>query len=110
MRLRFAAGNRQRRNRDPGLYGAARGVGASKPLRGADHRLAAHDNQTAVLIETLRKLSREPLGACNIFADPDHAAAAIAARNIRFRSQGETLENIGLRRENLDWGRTSPAN
>ena len=63
----------------PGLM-ATRREYADAPAAGrrADHRLAAHDVQTAVLIETLVALGAEVRWAsCNIFSTQDHAAAAV---------------------------------
>ena len=50
--------------------------------------------QTACLIETLVELGAEVRWAsCNIFSTQDHAAAAMAARDIPvFAVKGETLE------------------
>ena len=63
--------------------------------------------QTAVLIETLVELGAEVRWAsCNIFSTQDHAAAAIAARNIPvFAVKGETLEEYWeYTHRILEWG------
>lgn len=64
--------------------------------------------QTAVLIETLKKLgARVRWCSCNIFSTQDHAAAAIAkagSANV-FAWKGETLsEYWELTLRALDWG------
>src|SRR5947208_9410690 len=68
----------------PGLMALREEFGASKPLKGA--RITGSldmTTQTAVLIETLIELGAELRWAsCNIFSTQDHAAAAIASRNI----------------------------
>ncbi|MGN6590663.1 MAG: adenosylhomocysteinase, partial [Sphingomicrobium sp.] len=68
----------------PGLMALRDEFGASKPLKGARITGSLHMTiQTAVLIETLVELGAEVRWAsCNIFSTQDHAAAAIAARNI----------------------------
>src|SRR5690349_24952507 len=68
----------------PGLMALRAEFGASKPLKGARITGSLHMTiQTAVLIETLVELGAEVRWAsCNIFSTQDHAAAAIAARNI----------------------------
>src|SRR5947208_12348457 len=92
----------------PGLMALREEFGASKPLKGARITGSLHMTiQTAVLIETLIKLGAEVRWAsCNIFSTQDHAAAAIAARNIPvFAIKGETLEdywNYVVRI--FDWG------
>ena len=64
-------------------------AGVAAARRRADHRLAAHDVQTAVLIETLVALGAEVRWAsCNIFSTQDHAAAAIAAGRASRSSPG----------------------
>ncbi len=79
----------------PGLMSIREKYAASKPL--ADVRIMGSLHmtiQTAVLIETLDALGAEVRWAsCNIFSTQDHAAAAIAARDIAvFAWKGETLE------------------
>src|SRR3954465_8259995 len=79
----------------PGLMALRDEFGTSKPLKGARITGWLHMTiQTAVLIETLLELGAEVRWAsCNIFSTQDHAAAAIAARNIPvFAWKGETLE------------------
>src|SRR5438105_11725887 len=80
----------------PGLMALREECGGSKPLKGARITGSLHMTiQTAVLIETLIELGAEVRWAsCNIFSTQDHAAAAIAARNIPvFATKGETLED-----------------
>ena len=80
----------------PGLMALRNEFGASKPLKGARITGSLHMTiQTAVLIETLVELGAEVRWAsCNIFSTQDHAAAAIAARNIPvFAIKGETLQD-----------------
>ena len=98
----------------PGLMALRDEFGASKPLKGARITGSLHMTiQTAVLIETLVDLGAEVRWAsCNIFSTQDHAAAAIAARNIPvFAIKGETLEdywNYVVRI--FDWGRDTTCN
>ena len=68
----------------PGLIALREEFGKSKPLTGARIAGCLHMTiQTAVLIETLTELGAEVRwSSCNIFSTQDHAAAAIAARNI----------------------------
>lgn len=68
----------------PGLMALRKEFGASKPLKGAKIAGCLHMTiQTAVLIETLIELGAEVRwSSCNIFSTQDHAAAAIAAKNI----------------------------
>jgi adenosylhomocysteinase len=68
----------------PGLMALRREYGPSKPLKGAKIAGCLHMTiQTAVLIETLIDLGAEVRwSSCNIFSTQDHAAAAIAAKNI----------------------------
>lgn len=68
----------------PGLMALRREYGPSKPLKGAKIAGCLHMTiQTAVLIETLIELGAEVRwSSCNIFSTQDHAAAAIAAKNI----------------------------
>ena len=63
--------------------------------------------QTAVLIETLEKLGASLRWAsCNIFSTQDHAAAAIASKNIPvFAKKGETLTEYWQYVDKIfDWG------
>jgi len=67
----------------------------AQPLKGAKILGCIHMTiQTAVLIETLIELGAEVRwSSCNIFSTQDHAAAAIAARDISvYAWKGETLE------------------
>jgi adenosylhomocysteinase len=68
----------------PGLMALRQKHGKDKPLAGARIAGSLHMTiQTAVLIETLIELGAEVRWAsCNIFSTQDHAAAAIAAKNI----------------------------
>ncbi|MEA3012675.1 MAG: adenosylhomocysteinase, partial [Sphingomonadales bacterium] len=92
----------------PGLMALREEFGASKPLTGARITGSLHLTiQTAVLIETLIELGAEVRWAsCNIFSTQDHAAAAIAARNIPvFATKGETLEDYwDYAARIFDWG------
>ena len=79
----------------PGLMAIREELGPSKPLKGARIAGSLHMTiQTAVLIETLIDLGAEVRWcSCNIFSTQDHAAAAIAAKNIPvFAWKGETEE------------------
>ncbi len=81
----------------PGLMALREEYGPSKPLQGARVAGCLHMTiQTAVLIETLIALGAEVRwSSCNIFSTQDHAAAAIAARNIPvFAWKGETEEEF----------------
>ena len=69
----------------------------SKPLSGARGTGCLHMTiQTAVLIETLIDLGAEvSWSSCNIFSTQDHAAAAIAAKNIPvFAWKGMSDKNL----------------
>jgi len=80
----------------PGLMALRREFGTSQPLKGARITGSLHMTiQTAVLIETLVDLGADVRWAtCNIFSTQDHAAAAIAARNIPvFAIKGESLQD-----------------
>lgn len=80
----------------PGLMALRKEYASKKPLAGARIAGSLHMTiQTAVLIETLVALGAEVRWAsCNIFSTQDHAAAAIAARNIPvFAYKGESLED-----------------
>lgn len=79
----------------PGLMALRETHGKTKPLKGARIAGCIHMTiQTAVLIETLIELGAEVRwSSCNIFSTQDHAAAAIAAKNIPvFAWKGETEE------------------
>src|ERR1700746_2553294 len=78
----------------PGLVAVRDEFGAAKPLTGARIVGCLHMTiQTAVLIETLVELGATVRWAsCNISSTQDHAAAAIAARDIPvFAKKGESL-------------------
>ena len=79
----------------PGLMATRSKYGVERPLQGVRIMGSLHMTiQTAVLIETLVDLGAEVRWvSCNIFSTQDHAAAAIAARNIPvYAWKGETLE------------------
>ena len=79
----------------PGLMATREKYGVEKPLQGVRIMGSLHMTiQTAVLIETLTALGAEVRWvSCNIFSTQDHAAAAMAAREIPvFAWKGETLE------------------
>jgi adenosylhomocysteinase len=79
----------------PGLMALREEFAASRPLAGARIVGCLHMTiQTAVLIETLIELGATVRwSSCNIFSTQDHAAAAIAARQIPvFAWKGETEE------------------
>jgi adenosylhomocysteinase len=81
----------------PGLMALREKHSQEKPLAGARIAGCLHMTiQTAVLIETLIALGAEVRwSSCNIFSTQDHAAAAIAARNIPvFAWKGETEEEF----------------
>jgi adenosylhomocysteinase len=98
----------------PGLMALRKEYGSSKPLKGARITGSLHMTiQTAVLIETLEELGAEIRWAsCNIFSTQDHAAAAIAARNIPvFAIKGETLEEYwDYVTRIFDWGQDTTCN
>ncbi len=98
----------------PGLMALREEFGASKPLKGARITGSLHMTiQTAVLIETLIELGAKIRWAsCNIFSTQDHAAAAIAARNIPvFAIKGETLEEYwDYAARIFDWGQDETCN
>ncbi|WP_394808470.1 adenosylhomocysteinase [Nitrosomonas sp.] len=80
----------------PGLMALRKEYANQKPLAGARIAGSLHMTiQTAVLIETLVALGAEVRWAsCNIFSTQDHAASAIAAKNIPvFAYKGESLED-----------------
>jgi adenosylhomocysteinase len=77
----------------PGLMALRQEFGAAQPLKGARIIGCLHMTvQTAVLIETLIALGAEVRwSSCNIFSTQDHAAAAMAARQVPvFAWKGET--------------------
>ena len=77
----------------PGLMALRDRYKKTKPLQGARITGCLHMTiQTAVLIETLMELGATiRWSSCNIFSTQDHAAAAIAAKNIPvFAWKGET--------------------
>lgn len=79
----------------PGLMALRREYADQCPLAGARIAGSLHMTvQTAVLIETLAALGAELRWAsCNIYSAQDHAAAAMAAKNIPvFARKGETLD------------------
>ena len=79
----------------PGLMAIREEYNSKKPLKGAKIIGCLHMTiQTAVLIETLVTLGAEVRwSSCNIFSTQDHAAAAIAKKNIPvFAWKGETEE------------------
>jgi adenosylhomocysteinase len=98
----------------PGLMALREEFGASKPLSGARITGSLHMTiQTAVLIETLVDLGADVRWAsCNIFSTQDHAAAAIAARNIPvFAIKGETLDDYWDYVVRIfDWGQNETCN
>ncbi|PSJ18495.1 adenosylhomocysteinase [Nitrosomonas supralitoralis] len=80
----------------PGLMALRAEYASQKPLAGACIAGSLHMTiQTAVLIETLVELGAEVRWAsCNIFSTQDHAAAAIATKNIPvFAYKGESLSD-----------------
>jgi adenosylhomocysteinase len=79
----------------PGLMSIRKKYAATKPLKGARITGSLHMTiQTAVLIETLIDLGGDVRWAsCNIFSTQDHAAAALAVKDIPvFAWKGETLD------------------
>ena len=79
----------------PGLMALRKEFKGKFPLKGAKILGCLHMTiQTAVLIETLIALGAEVRwSSCNIFSTQDHAAAAIAAKDIPvFAWKGETEE------------------
>ena len=79
----------------PGLVACKELYGKDKPLKGAKIAGCLHMTiQTAVLIETLIELGATVRWAsCNIFSTQDHAAAAMAFKNIPvFAKKSETLK------------------
>ena len=92
----------------PGLMAVREKYSANKPLKGARISGSLHMTiQTAVLIETLRKLGAQVRWAsCNIFSTQDHAAAAIAKTGVPvFAWKGESLaEYWWCTQKALDFG------
>ncbi|MDG6229785.1 MAG: adenosylhomocysteinase [Candidatus Thermoplasmatota archaeon] len=92
----------------PGLMAIREKYGPKKPLKGARITGSLHMTiQTAVLIETLRELGALVRWAsCNIYSTQDHAAAAIAQKDISvFAWKGETLKEYWwCTRKALDFG------
>src|ERR1035437_10139134 len=81
----------------PGLMALRRELKGKHPLKGARIVGCLHmTSQTGVLIETLIDLGAEVRwSSCNIFSTQDHAASAIAAKNIAvFACKGETEEEF----------------
>lgn len=81
----------------PGLMALRAEYGESKPLQGARIAGCLHMTiQTAVLIETLIALGATVRwSSCNVFSTQDHAAAAIASKNIPvFAWKGESEEEF----------------
>ena len=79
----------------PGLMQIREEYQSKQPLKGARIAGCIHMTiQTAVLIETLIALGAEVRwSSCNIFSTQDHAAAALAVKNIPvFAWKGETEE------------------
>ena len=84
-------------NEMPGLMSLRKEYGGIKPLKGANIIGCLHMTiQTAVLIETLIMLgARVRWSSCNIFSTQDHAAAALAVKNIPiFAWKGETEKDF----------------
>lgn len=93
----------------PGLMALRKEFGETKPLKGARIAGCLHMTiQTAVLIETLIELGAEVRwSSCNIFSTQDHAAVAIAARDIPvFAWKGETEEEFNwcIEQTIIGWG------
>ena len=82
-------------NEMPGLMEMQKRFGESQPLKAARIAGCLHMTiQTAVLIQTLRKLGAEVAwSSCNIFSTQDHAAAAVAVWGVPvFAWKGENVE------------------
>ena len=80
----------------PGLMSLREEFGSKKPLKGARIAGCLHMTiQTAVLIETLIELGADiRWSSCNIFSTQDHAAAALAAKEVPiFAWKDETEED-----------------
>jgi adenosylhomocysteinase len=92
----------------PGLMALREEYRGKQPLKGARIAGSLHMTiQTAVLIETLKKLGAEVRWAsCNIFSTQDHAAAAIAAAGVPvFAYKGESLpEYWDFTHRIFEWG------
>ncbi|HBH51236.1 MAG TPA: adenosylhomocysteinase, partial [Planctomycetaceae bacterium] len=86
-------------NEMPGLMALRKKYGPLKPLAGARIAGCLHMTiQTAVLIETLIELGATVRwSSCNIFSTQDHAAAAIAAKNIA------VFAWKGMNEQEFDW-------
>jgi len=83
------------RNEMPGLIAIREKYKGESPLKGARISGCIHMTiQTAILIETLVELGADVRwSSCNIYSTQDHAAAAIAAKDIPvFAWKGETEE------------------
>jgi len=81
----------------PGLMALRQEYAGKAPLKGARIAGCLHMTiQTAVLIETLLELGAEVRwSSCNIFSTQDHAAAAIAAKDLPvFAWKGETEDEF----------------
>jgi adenosylhomocysteinase len=91
----------------PGLMALREKYATENPLKGARVAGSLHMTiQTAVLIETLIDLGAEVRWAsCNIFSTQDHAAAAIAARDIPvYAWKGESLDDYWQYTHNImEW-------
>jgi adenosylhomocysteinase len=98
----------------PGLMALRKKYGPMKPLKGARIAGCLHMTvETAVLIETLIELGAEVRwSSCNIFSTQDHAAAALAAKNIAvFAWKGETTEEFDwCIEQTLFWPDQKPLN
>ena len=92
----------------PGLIAIRQEYGPAQPLRGARICGSLHMTiQTAVLIETLKRLGADVRWAsCNIYSTQDHAAAAVAAAGIPvFAVKGETLRDYwDYQHRIFEWG------
>ncbi len=81
----------------PGLMALRQEYAGKAPLKGARIAGCLHMTiQTAVLIETLLELGAElRWSSCNIFSTQDHAAAAVAAKDLPvFAWKGETEDEF----------------
>jgi adenosylhomocysteinase len=98
----------------PGLMALRKKYGPTKPLAGARIAGCLHMTvETAVLIETLLELGAAVRwSSCNIFSTQDHAAAALAARNIPvFAWKGETTDEFDwCIEQTLFWPDDQPLN
>jgi adenosylhomocysteinase len=97
----------------PGLMSCVTEMKAKQPLAGARITGSLHMTiQTAVLIETLKKLGAEVRWcSCNIFSTQDRAAAAIAVAKSSavFAWKGESLRDYWLcTLEALTWPEDTP--